>query len=103
MEVEFVIFDGLFFCKEDFVGRYIIICGVVLLQLIEALNFLDKLLVMVSLIVNNFYLFVLSVVLGCGVFFEGFIGCGKIIFVEYVVKVVGRFVLFEFMKIQLGD
>lgn len=54
---------------------------------------------MVLLIVSNFYLFVLLVVLGYGVLFEGFIGFGKISLVEYLVKVIGRISLFDFIKV----
>lgn len=60
---------------------------------------MDYLFVMVLLIVYNFYLLVLSVVIGNGVLLEGFIGCGKIVLVEFVVRVIGRIRLLEFMKI----
>ncbi|XP_068698835.1 midasin-like [Montipora foliosa] len=103
MEVELVTPDGSFFREEDFVGRYTTICGVVLPQLTEASNLLDKSLVMVSSTVNNLHSLVLSVASGCGVLLEGPIGCGKTTLVEHVAKAVGRSTPPEFMKIQLGD
>lgn len=84
---------------KDLIGEYVIICGVLLLRLFGILGFVDKFFVMVLLIVSNFYLFVLLVVLGYGVLFEGFIGFGKISLVEYLVKVIGRISLFDFIKV----
>lgn len=84
---------------KDLIGEYAIICGVLLLRLFGILGFVDKFFVMVLLIVSNFYLFVLLVVLGYGVLFEGFIGFGKISLVEYLVKVIGRISLFDFIKV----
>lgn len=89
--------------KEDLIGQYTTLCGVMLPCLPGTLNLVDHSFVMVPSTVYNLHLLVLSVATGNGVLLEGPIGCGKTALVEFVARATGRTRPPEFMKIQLGD
>ncbi|PFX16223.1 Midasin [Stylophora pistillata] len=89
--------------KEDLIGQYTTLCGVMLPCLPGALNLVDHSLVMVPSTANNLHSLVLSVATGNGVLLEGPIGCGKTALVEFVARATGRTHPPDFMKIQLGD
>ena len=89
--------------NKDLIGKYTIICGVLLPRLSGTSGLVDKSLVMVPSTVSNLHSLVLSVASGHGVLLEGFAGSGKTSLVEYLARLTGRTGSPDFIKVQLGD